>query len=282
MRSSILARNVERVRRKLRHLWYERHCSREADALAEHDGLIVTPFYDVEGDYARPGATASEIECVARILEIEQRHGIRSTYNVVARFAVDAPHIIRAIEMAGHEIAGHSYDHSILTSLGGAEIAENLHRTRSTFEDLGVRIRGHRSPQSAWDGRVLDALLHAGFSWSAENGAERYPYRIRHGDNGTLWRFPVAGDDWLYESAHLSPGVMLEQWREHVRKALGRRKHLALGFHPWVEAGAGRLDALEEFFHWLVELDGVEVMPFGGVLRIVDGSAAHELAAAHG
>lgn len=277
-----LARSFERVRRQVRSRRCARQCARQIDALADRDGLIVTAFYDVEGNYAREGATASEIESVGRILEIENRHGIRSTYNIVARLALDTPQLVAAIRAAGNEIASHSYDHSILTRLGRTALGANLRETTRTFEDLGVTIRGHRSPQSAWDGRVLDALLAGGYAWSAENGPEPYPYRIRERDGKALWRFPVAADDWQYESERLSPGRMLERWRRQVEEARGRRSHLALGFHPWVEASPDRLSVLEEFFHWLAEQDEIEVMPFGDVLRLLDASAAPELAVAHG
>jgi peptidoglycan/xylan/chitin deacetylase (PgdA/CDA1 family) len=278
----MFASSLKRVRRRVQRLRCERCCARQSNALAHHPGTIVTTFYDVEGDYARPGQTPTEITAIGRILEIEERYAIRSTYNVVARFALDAPDVVAAIAHAGNEIASHSYDHAILTRLDGSAVADNIRRTRQTFADLGIDIRGHRSPQSDWDDRVLDALVRHGYAWSAENGAEPYPYRIRPTDPRVLWRFPVADDDWSYESAGVSPGAMLEGWRRQVLAARGRRKHLAIGFHAWVEAGPGRLAALDEFFHWLVEQDGIQVMPFADVLRIMDRSAAPELAVAHG
>lgn len=282
MTGNKLDRGFLRVRRKLRSLYLERLCSRQADPLAGRERLIVTPFYDVEGGYARPGATSPEIECVGRLLDIEKRYGIRSTYNVVARLARDVPQLAEEIARTGAEVASHSYDHSILTTIGRTAVHENLRRTRALLEELGVTVRGHRCPQSAWDADVLDALIASGYAWSAENGAEPHPYRIRSRGGRALWRFPVAGDDWQYESSGASPREMLDRWRSQVRQALGRRTHVALGFHPWIEAHPGRLTAVEEFFHWLAEHDGVETMSFGDVLDLIEQSKAPELAAAHG
>ncbi|HEX6994493.1 MAG TPA: polysaccharide deacetylase family protein [Gammaproteobacteria bacterium] len=280
MDANIWALGVDRVRRKLRGLSSGRRCARQADALAGRGRPIVTIFYDVEGDYARRGATRRELDCVGRILEIEARYAIRSTYNVVARFALDAPSLIESVRDAGHEIASHSYDHSILTRLPGSALVDHLRRTRDTFDALGVAVVGHRSPQSAWNERVLDALLSTGYAWNAENGAEPYPYRIRTSRDLTLWRFPVAGDDWQYESEGCAPAQMLERWRGQVQAARGRRSHVAIGFHPWVESAPGRLTALEELFHWLVDDAQVDVMPFGDVLRIA--AAAPQPAVAYG
>src|SRR5690606_8480400 len=166
MTGNKLDRGLLRVRRKLRGLYLTRLGPRQVAALAGHQRLIVTPFYDVEGDYARPGATSREIECVGRLLEIEKRYGIRSTYNVVARLALDVPQLVAAIARAGAEVASHSYDHSILTTMSRTAIEESLRRTRSVLEELGVTVRGHRSPQSAWNADVLDALIACGYAWS--------------------------------------------------------------------------------------------------------------------
>ncbi len=233
----------------------------------------MTTLYDVEGDWARAGMNRTEADTVARILEIEQRSGIRSTYNVVAGFAAWAPDVVEAIRGAGNEIASHSYDHSILTRLQRAEIVENVRSAKRAFEHLGIDVAGHRSPQSAWDERVLEALVDEGYAWSAEDGAEPYPYRIRAG-RSELWRFAVAVDDWAYEAERLTPAEMVERWQSKVRAARGRAKHVAIGFHAWVEAGPGRLAALEDFFQWLVAQRDVTVLPFGDVLTLATQAEA--------
>lgn len=280
MATTALTSTFKRVKRRIQRLSCDRRCAREANALADHPRMIVTTFYDVEGGYAKPGMTPVSIEAVGRILEIERRCSIRSTYNVVARYALDAPAVIADIARAGNEIASHSYDHSILTTLDDTGIADNLARTRQTFAAMGIDVRGHRSPQSDWDGRVLDALESNGYAWSAENGSEPYPYRIRRAGMQSLWRFPVADDDWCYEAEGLSPAAAVERWRRRVSESRGRRKHIAIGFHPWVEAAPGRLLALEEFLHWLSEQTDIDVMPFDDVLRLVEGASAPDRARA--
>jgi peptidoglycan/xylan/chitin deacetylase (PgdA/CDA1 family) len=266
----------------MQRLRYERVCARQANPLAQHHGTIVTTFYDVEGDFARAGKTAAEVATVGRILDIERRCGIRSTYNVVAQFALAAPAVLADIVRGGHEIASHSFDHSILTTLSRVAIDDNVARAKRIFAELGIDIGGHRSPQSAWDDRLLDALTAYGYRWSAENGVEPYPYRIRQTDSGGLWRFPIADDDWRYESSRYTPAAMVERWQRIVQDAVWRRKYLAIGFHAWVEAEPERLEALEEFFRWLVGLDGVRVMPFGDVARTIERLEAPRLAAADG
>ncbi len=277
----MLAQGLKRVRYKLQQRRGERLCRAQGDPLAGSTGLIVTTFYDVEGNYAMPGTTPVSIETVGRILEIEKRCGIRSTYNVVARYALDAPWLIRAIRAAGHEVASHSYDHTVLTTLDRDAIAANLRDTKGVFAELGIDIAGHRCPQSDWDTRVLDALVASGYAWSAENGVEPHPYRLREGGTRALWRFPVADDDWCYEAEGLPPAAVLERWRRQVVAAEGRRTHIAIGFHPWVEAGPGRLDALAEFLEWLAARDGVRVLPFGEVVDLIERIESQARAVGH-
>ena len=61
--------------------------------------------------------------------------------------------------------------------------------------------------------RVLDALVANGYGWSAENGTEPHPYRIRQAASRSMWRFPVADDDWDYESTGAAPAAMLQRWQ---------------------------------------------------------------------
>ena len=277
----MFASSLKRVRRRVQRLRCEQCCARQRNPLAHHPGTIVTTLYDVEGDWARAGMNRTEADTVARILDIEQRCGIRSTYNVVARFALSAPDVVARIRGAGNEIASHSDDHSILTRLKRHEIVENVRSAKRTFASLGIDVLGHRSPQSDWDERVLDALVEQGYVWSAEDGAEPYPYRIR-GGHAELWRFAVAIDDWAYEAERLSPAAMVERWQRKVRAARGRGRHVAIGFHAWVEAAPGRLSALEDFFHWLVSEERVTVLPFRDVLRLATNAPALALKAADG
>lgn len=277
----MFASSLKRVRRRIQRLRCERCCGRQPNPLGGYPRTIVTTLYDVEGDWARAGMTRTEADTLARILDIEQRCGIRSTYNIVARFALSAPEVVAQIHRAGNEIASHSDDHSILTRLTRSEIAENVRNAKRTFATLGIEVLGHRSPQSDWDDRVLDALVEHGYAWSAEDGTEPYPYRIRSGRN-ELWRFAVAIDDWAYEAQRLSPAAMVECWQRKVREARGSARHVAIGFHAWVEAAPGRLAALEDFFRWLVDEEHVTVMPFGDVLRLATAATATPLKAADG
>jgi len=271
MTVSILQRKMERVRRRVQGLACERVCRRQADPLAGNSKTIVTTFYDVEGDYAMPGQSRASINALGRILEIEAVYGIQSTFNIVARFASDISDLIPTILRGGHEIASHSYDHTVLNRLSNKQLSDNVRRCREIFGELGVSIHGHRSPQSAWNWKLMSILANEGYSWNAEDGREPHPYRIPSRTGTSFWRFPVTDDDWYYERDRFSPGQVLSIWKDQIGRARRHRQYTAIGFHPWVEASDERLTILEEFLHWLSEQEDIEILPFGKVLSLIQG-----------
>lgn len=274
----MLRRKIERARRRIQALSSTLAARRQADPLAAQPGTIVTVFYDVEGDYAMPGQSAACIGTAWKILELEERLGIRSTYNMVARLAQEAPDLVAAIVRAGSELASHSLDHRVLIRLPRAALADNVRRTRDAYAGLGVRVIGHRSPQSAWNRGLMELLRAEGFRWSAEDGTEPHPYRLAGEPGNALWRFPVADDDWHYgRDPSVSPSEVLTRWQSCVRSAIAAgRRHIAIGFHPWVEAPRDRFAIFETFMHWLMEQRDVRVMPFREVLQLMEESGRAE------
>ena len=238
---------------------------------------IVTTFHDFEGNYGMPDATPKCLAALVRIAEIEKRHRIRSTYNTVALLAREQPQIVRALVADGHEIASHSYDHSVLADLSPADQLTNIRDSADIFGELGIRITGHRSPLSRWNRALMQNLCAEGFTWTAENGGEPHPYIVSRRGRAKLWRFPVRADDWAYESANMAPPQMLAYWQAIVNEARRSKRYTAIGFHPWIEYNEGRLETLECFMAWLDSLPDVEVLPFGAVLALLDQQAASTL-----
>lgn len=263
-----IVRTRERIRRKVQKNLQKRACALTPNPLADHPKSIITTFFDVEGAYAIPGKSCEET--VFRILEVEAACGIHSTYNVVAQLALDAPKMVAEIRAGGHEVASHSLRHNVMTTLDTEALHEDVKQTRAAFADLDVEIAGHRSPQSAWNTRLMNCLADMGFAWSAEDGLEDHPYPIVVRKEKALWRFPVRDDDWGYESDGYRPSQMLERWKRIVNENVAKHRYTAIGFHPWVETADDRFAVFEEFMHWLAELSGIEVRTFGDVASLLN------------
>jgi peptidoglycan/xylan/chitin deacetylase (PgdA/CDA1 family) len=87
------------------------------------------------------------------LLGVLSKHGVRTTFGVVGRAALDGPppeHCpaqIRAIHAAGHEVASHSMHHLFLPPLRRDELFEEAAASRRALEDcIGAPVRGFIPP----------------------------------------------------------------------------------------------------------------------------------------
>jgi peptidoglycan-N-acetylglucosamine deacetylase len=139
-----------------------------------------TPTMLSRGDFGVVGA--------ARILELLERHSIRSTWFIPGHTIESYPDACRAVVRAGHEIGHHGWTHRVPASLTREEEAAELERGNAAIEAIaGRRARGYRSP--AWDLSPwsIDLLLEQGFLYdSSLMGDDYLPYQARVGDVAEL------------------------------------------------------------------------------------------------
>jgi peptidoglycan/xylan/chitin deacetylase (PgdA/CDA1 family) len=139
-----------------------------------------TPTMLSRGDFGVVGA--------ARILELLERHSIRSTWFIPGHTIESYPDACRAVVRAGHEIGHHGWTHRVPASLTREEEAAELERGNAAIEAIaGRRARGYRSP--AWDLSPwsIDLLIEQGFLYdSSLMGDDYLPYQARVGDVAEL------------------------------------------------------------------------------------------------
>lgn len=231
---------------------------------------VVTVFHDFEGDYSGPGRETPCLRAAEVIMDMESKYGIQGTYNTVAKFAADIPDFIKTIQSHGHEIASHSYEHKLLINMSRDALIDDVRQAKAIFTELGINIRGHRSPQAASPTQLFEILMDEGYEWVAENGGEPYPYIYSRQKGKQLWRFPVHVDDWNYEGKGYKPAQMLQYWKESINLSRRSRPYTAIGIHPWVQSGPGRLEILDDFFGWLTSLNDIVLMSFADVLNAIN------------
>lgn len=85
----------------------------------------------------------------AKVLEAFAAAGVRGTFFVLGLAAEKAPHVVRQIAEAGHEIQSHGYAHRLNYDLAPADFREDVVRARKLLEDLvGREVFGYRPPSS--------------------------------------------------------------------------------------------------------------------------------------
>lgn len=83
-----------------------------------------------------------------RILTLLAKHNTRATFFVLGWIAERLPELIREVEMAGHEIGAHGYNHLLLTEISPVEFEADLEKALIAIADCGVSQRpiGFRAP----------------------------------------------------------------------------------------------------------------------------------------
>lgn len=82
-----------------------------------------------------------------RVLDLFAGAGLRATFFTLGWVARRHPALVRRIVAAGHELAGHGWDHALVGELGEAAFRADIRRTKSVLEDIaGVPVVGYRAP----------------------------------------------------------------------------------------------------------------------------------------
>ena len=93
------------------------------------------------------------------ILELFDKHGVKSTFFTLGWIAERFPALVRRIADNGHELASHGWGHVRAFSQTPAEFREDVSRTRKILEDTaGVAVTGYRAASYSIDQRNLWAL----------------------------------------------------------------------------------------------------------------------------
>ena len=131
-------------------------------------------------------------EATKRVLDMFAAHGRRATFFVLAAAARSAPGMVREIAAAGHEVACHGLEHTLLYAAKPAEVEAALREARQILEnDLGAAVIGFRAPSwsvtrpALW---ALDAIVAAGFRYDASLfPVATYLYGLAEAPLGPSW-----------------------------------------------------------------------------------------------
>ena len=142
-----------------------------------------------------------------RLLQVFESTGIKSTFFVLGWVARKAPHLIREIHAAGHEIASHGMSHKLVFNQTREEFYAETRDSKALIEDIvGVPVTGYRAStysittKSLW---ALDVLVELGFQYDSSIFPIRHdtygipdapvrPGRMRAPNGGEIVEFPMS------------------------------------------------------------------------------------------
>jgi polysaccharide deacetylase family protein (PEP-CTERM system associated) len=139
-----------------------------------------------------------------RLLELFEQAGTHATFFVLGWVAERFPELVRRIHRGGHELASHSYGHSLVYDTTPEEFAKDLLRAKTAIGDAaGVEVQGYRAPsysitdRSLW---ALDVLVSQGYKYDSSiypihhdrygiPGWQRHVHKIER-PGGSIWELP--------------------------------------------------------------------------------------------
>lgn len=127
------------------------------------------------GNYLSAKGNIKKISTLQRntdlLLEIFANNDVKATFFVLGTVAEEKPQLIKRIYAQGHNIACHSYSHSLIYNMSKNDFKEETKKAKYILEDIiGDKVMGYRAPswsiteKSLWAYEILKEL---GFSYSS-------------------------------------------------------------------------------------------------------------------
>ncbi|WP_222710607.1 polysaccharide deacetylase family protein [Quadrisphaera setariae] len=226
-----------------------------------------------------------------RLLDLLERHRVRSTFFVPGWTAERYPGAVRDVVAAGHEVGHHGYLHEQPSALTAEQEATALDRGLEALEAVaGVRPVGYRAPM--WDAswRTASLLAERGFLYDSSLMDADTPYELAvpagDGDDdgqptsSSIVEVPIhwALDDWeryaylpdLVGSGLIeAPAVARAVWEAELDGLRDAGGCWVLTCHPFLSGRPGRAMELGRLIERVVGMDDVWLAPLEDVARHV-------------
>lgn len=162
-----------------------------------------------------------------KILDLLEEHSSRATFFIVGWVARQYPSLVRRISERGHEIASHSYWHTLCYQMTPRAFKADTELSIKTLEDLtGKKIYGYRSPGASikpsnlW---CLDVLIDLNIVYDSSvypgtrghgglPGAPRFPYWQRTPTGRQIFEIPMSCFQILGKNIGFAGGGYLRLW----------------------------------------------------------------------
>lgn len=172
-----------------------------------------------------------------RLLNLFHEHDVRVTCFFLGWIAQRFPHLVRAADECGHEIASHGYSHRLVYQMDRRAFLDDVATAKNVLEQTcGRRVLGYRAPGFSVVKNVpwfFETLAEAGYVYDSSvfpgtrghggmKDAHHDPYCVST-PNGSLVEFPITVTELLGKSICFFGGGYLRLVPYRVVKSMANR-----------------------------------------------------------
>jgi peptidoglycan-N-acetylglucosamine deacetylase len=197
-----------------------------------------------------------------RVLRVLEKYDLKATFVICGALAERYPDSVKAIQAAGHDIAGHGYHHEKAWKLTPAEELETIRKTVDVLTGLtGNPVNGWRC---CFQSHVTPDLgIDQGFIWNSNSFSHDLPYLLKDGDKIIVEvpRQPF-GDMFIFQGGKTAdPDDALSIWKKSFDTFYAESKffhtYCQFSLHPFLVGRPGRIEVFDELMAYVKRHEGV-------------------------
>jgi peptidoglycan-N-acetylglucosamine deacetylase len=219
---------------------------------------------------------------IPRILDLLDKHRVKSTFFIVGMNAVNHPDVIKTIVDRGHEAACHGWQHENINECSKEEEKARLLKTADAIENAtGVRPVGNRTAGVELSPNTLDLLWENGFLFDSSLRNSDLPYILERSDGDAgkgLVMVPSYYDmddfhlfaDYpgtKYHGRMLSPETGYEMWTQAFDGYYKYGLCYTTMFHPQIIGKPGLMMLLDRLLNYIRKFPDVWFATAGEIAR---------------
>jgi peptidoglycan/xylan/chitin deacetylase (PgdA/CDA1 family) len=217
-------------------------------------------YFDYEREFGGFKSNISDL-FISELLAVLDSYNLKTTWFTVGKIFELYPDSINSLLQNGHELASHSYSHSILQKMSREELNIDFSNFSSCNPKYHI-VRGFHSPQGRWNPDMYRVLHNMGYHYDLafeKSKRKGLPFFVGP-KNRSILRLHTAGDDWpLYVDNYSE--LEIYQYFVSIINNIQPGHISGIGFHPWILNSNDRIyEGFKQFIEYLRTQNNVEIL----------------------
>jgi polysaccharide deacetylase family protein (PEP-CTERM system associated) len=157
--------------------------------------------------------------------EESSKKNIKATFFILGWLAKRLPHLVREIQVRGHEVASHGFDHNLCNEEPKDRLKQDLLDSKKLLEDItGVSVFGYRAPSFSISDDTLKVIEECGYLYDSSFNSFAMHGRygkillnsyikkgISHQVSNDFFELPISNLEFNYPISYQLPAMSLGQ-----------------------------------------------------------------------